>query len=149
MTRARQTAKIINRYFPHLQLLQSKLLRECTPPTWRKDISAEVPEALLLKCKIQLDEAFSIYFTPSPLIHQHDIIVCHGNVIRFFVAKILKVNPKSWLGMIISNCSLTVVRIFPDGKKRLVSFNDIGHIPPNMQTDTGAIYPTDDLKIPE
>ena len=48
LTRARQTARIINQDFPHLQLLQSKLLRECTPPTWREDISDEVPAPVLL-----------------------------------------------------------------------------------------------------
>lgn len=149
MTRARQTALIINQDFPHLQLLQSKLLRECTPPTWRKDISDEVPPPVLLKCKTTLDEAFSIYFTPSPLIDQHDIIVCHGNVIRYFVTKVLKINSMSWLGMIISNCSITMIKIYADGSKKLLSFNDVGHIPPNMQTATGYIYNTGDLTVPE
>lgn len=149
MTRARQTAMVINQDFPHLEHLQSKLLRECTPPSWRKDITDEVPAPLLLKCKTKLDEAFSTYFVPSPLIDQHDIIVCHGNVIRYFVTKVLKVDPKSWLGMIISNCSITVIQIYADNSKKLVSFNDVGHIPPNMQTDTGAIYRTGGLKIPK
>jgi len=149
MTRAKQTAMVINQNFPQLQLLQSKLLRECTPPAWRKDITDEVAAPILLKCKTKLDEAFTIYFAISPLINQHDIIVCHGNVIRYFVTKVLKVNHKSWLGMIISNCSITVIRIYSNGDKKLVSFNDVGHIPPNMQTDTGAIYNTGALKIPE
>lgn len=149
MTRARQTAMIINQNFPQLQLLQSKLLQECTPPTWRKDVSDEVPPPLLLECKTKLDEAFSIYFISSPIIDQHDIIVCHGNVIRYFVTKVLNVNYRSWLGMIISNCSLTIVRVYSDGDKRLVSFNDVGHIPPNMQTDTGGIYNTNALEVPE
>jgi len=43
MTRARQTAMIINQDFPKLELQQSRLLRECTPPTWREDIMVRVP----------------------------------------------------------------------------------------------------------
>ena len=38
MTRARQTAMIINQEFPELELKQNELISECTPPTWRKDI---------------------------------------------------------------------------------------------------------------
>ncbi|MCW8804106.1 MAG: histidine phosphatase family protein, partial [Ignavibacteriaceae bacterium] len=37
MTRARETAIVINEDFPKLKLQQSTLIRECTPPTWRKD----------------------------------------------------------------------------------------------------------------
>ena len=38
MTRGRQTAMIINQDFPDLELQQTRLIRECTPPTWREDI---------------------------------------------------------------------------------------------------------------
>src|SRR4030065_432577 len=41
MTRARQTAIVINEDFPELELQRSILIRECTPLTWRKDIIAE------------------------------------------------------------------------------------------------------------
>ena len=74
---------------------------------------------------------------------ENDIIVCHGNVIRYFVTKVLNVDTMSWLQMSIGNCSLTIIRMKPDGSMKLVSFNDVGHIPPNMQTETGG---NNDLK---
>jgi hypothetical protein len=40
MTRARQTAQVIHREFPRLELKPSELICECTPPTWRKDVMA-------------------------------------------------------------------------------------------------------------
>ena len=73
--------------------------------------------------------------------------MCHGNVIRYFVTKVLKVNTMAWLQMTIGNCSLTIVRIMPDGKMKLISFNDVGHIPPNLQTETGGDNKTKKLLL--
>jgi serine/threonine-protein phosphatase PGAM5 len=150
MTRARQTAMIINRDFPGLELQQTSLIRECTPPTWREDImEGEDPEEIQ-KCTDNLDTAFSKYFIPSPDEEdRNDIIVCHGNVIRYFVTKVLKVETMSWLQMTIGNCGLTVVRIKPDGSMKLVSFNDMGHIPPNLRTVLGFESKSKELVLPE
>lgn len=139
MTRARETAMVINQDFPELKLQQSTLIRECTPPTWRKDIMAEETESDLKICAKNLEIAFAEYFLPSPDGNdRNDIIVCHGNVIRYFVTKVLKADPMSWLQMSIGNCSLTIIRILPDGSMKLAAYDDMGHIPPNMQTETGG-----------
>ena len=139
MTRARQTAMVINEDFPDLNLEESDLIRECTPPTWRKDVMAGVDTVHRVECAENLEKAFKEFFIPSPDQNdRNDIIVCHGNVIRYFVTKVLKVNTMSWLQMTIGNCSLTVVRIKSDGTMKLVSFNDVGHIPTNLQTETGG-----------
>jgi serine/threonine-protein phosphatase PGAM5 len=150
MTRARQTAMIINQDFPELELVQTRLIRECTPPTWREDImEGETPEELE-NCTDNLDAAFSKYFIPSSDEEdQNDIIVCHGNVIRYFVTKVLKVETMSWLQMTTGNCGLAVIRIKPDGSMKLVSFNDMGHIPPNLRTVIGAENKSKELVLPE
>lgn len=139
MTRARQTAMIINYEFPKLELQMDSLIRECTPPTWRQDIMAVETKYDLEDCTSKLEAAFTKYFVPSPDDEDRNaVIVCHGNVIRYFVTKVLKVNTMAWLQMTISNCSLTIVRIMPDGAMKLISYNDVGHIPPNLQTETGG-----------
>ncbi len=150
MTRARQTAMIINQDFPELELQQTRLIRECTPPTWREDImDGEDPEELKI-CTDNLDAAFLKYFIPSPDEEdRNDIIVCHGNVIRYFVTKVLKVETMSWLQMTTGNCGLTAVRIKPDGSMKLVSFNDMGHIPPNLRTVIGFENKSKELVLPE
>jgi serine/threonine-protein phosphatase PGAM5 len=139
MTRARETAMVINEDFPQLKLQQSTLIRECTPPTWRKDIVADETESDLNMYVKNIEQAFKEYFTPSPDVKdRNDIFVCHGNVIRYFVTKAMKADPMSWLQMSIGNCSLTIIRILPDGSMKLAAYGDMGHIPPNMQTETGG-----------
>jgi len=147
MTRARQTALVIGEDFPNLELRKSELIRECTPATWREDIMADTSPDAVEACERNLDRAFLEYFVPSTDGDRHDIIVCHGNVIRYFVTKILAVDTKSWLGMAIGNCSLTIVRIKPDGSMKLLAYGDVGHLPPNMQT--GLYRNAKDLMQPE
>lgn len=149
MTRARQTAMILNQDFPELDLIQDSLISECTPPTLREDIMADETASELNKCKENIEKAFEKYFVTSPdEKDRHDIIVCHGNVIRYFVTKVLNVDTMSWLQMSITNCSLTMVRINPDGSMKLDTFSDYGHIPENMRTYTGGDNDLKELIIP-
>lgn len=139
MTRAKQTSQVINTDFPEIIFEQSDLIRECTPPTWREDVMAETNNAEVEECVNNLEQAFQKYFIPSPdEKDRNDIIVCHGNVIRYFVTKVLKVDTMSWLQMSISNCSLTIIRVLPNGNMKLDAFSDYGHIPENMRTFTGG-----------
>lgn len=149
MTRARQTAMIINESFPELTLNQSPSIAECTPPTWSKNVMEKTDSIEMYECVDKLEKAFKEYFIPSPdEKDRNDIIVCHGNVIRYFVTKVLKVDPLSWLQMSITNCSLTIIRITPNGKMKLDSFSDYGHIPENLRTFTGGENETKEIKVP-
>ncbi len=147
MRRARETAQVVADELPFLELQASPLLRECTPPTWRQDIMEEESPADLEACREQLDAAFGTFFTPSPDADRQEILVSHGNAIRYLVTRVLKVDPMSWLGMSIGNCSLTVVKVLSDGSMKLLSFSDVGHIPPGLQTRTAPGVPRD-LAVP-
>ena len=139
MTRARQTAAVIQSDLLGLELKQTRLICECTPPTWRKDVMMEVTAEERAECVGNIERFFREFFVPSPdTADRHDIVVCHGNVIRYMVAEVLRVDTMSWLQMSISNCSLTIVRILPDGTMKLDAFGDYGHIPENMRTYTGG-----------
>jgi serine/threonine-protein phosphatase PGAM5 len=139
MTRAMQTSLVITNDFPEILFEQSELIRECTPPTWREDVMAETNADEVEECVNNLEEAFQKYFIPSPDDKdRNEVIVCHGNVIRYFVTKVLKVDTMSWLQMSISNCSLTIIRVLPNGNMKLDAFSDYGHIPENMRTFTGG-----------
>jgi serine/threonine-protein phosphatase PGAM5 len=110
---------------------------------------ADETEADLQKCQENIEKAFEEYFIPSPDENdRHDLIVCHGNVIRYFVTKVLNVDSMSWLQMSITNCSLTIVRINPDGRMKLDTFSDYGHIPENMRTFTGGDNELKELILP-
>jgi serine/threonine-protein phosphatase PGAM5 len=149
MTRARQTAAIISSEFPGLELRQSPLIHECTPPTWRKDVMAAASAADKDGCVERIERFFREAFVPSPDANdRNDIVVCHGNVIRYLVTKVLRVDTLAWLQMSISNCSLTVVRIRGDGSMRLDAFGDYGHIPETMRTFTGGDDEPKALAVP-
>jgi serine/threonine-protein phosphatase PGAM5 len=149
MTRARQTAMVLQSEFPQLKLQQNKLIAECTPPTWRQDVMAEVTAAEAEECVKNIERFFKELFVPAPAAgDRNELVVCHGNIIRYLVAKALQVDTMSWLQMSISNCSLTVIRVMPDGKMKLDAFGDYSHIPENLRTYIGSDDEAKELVIP-
>ena len=138
MTRARQTGEIIAERFPGLELVLHRDIRECTPSTWRKDIMADLEPGEAAECEANLEAAWQRIFVPASDANEYDIVVCHGNVIRWFATRVLEVDPLAWLGMSIADCSLTVVQVRMDGSKKLIAFADSGHIPYSMTTYPGV-----------
>jgi len=132
--RARDTAAVIAGDFPgrHFEVVDD--LAECTPPTWRTKITAQGKPADLAACKAQFDRLFARYFKPATGHEQTDLMVCHGNVIRNMVVRALGVDPKAWLEMSVGNASITRIRIEADGKFKVISVGDVGHIPANLRT---------------
>lgn len=140
MTRARETAQLVAPRFAHLSLETHDDLRECTPTTRRVDIMEDLEAGEAEACEAQLAVAWERLARPaSGEQDEHDIVVCHGNVIRWFVCRALDVDPVAWLGMSIANCSVTVIQIRGDGSAKLVSFADSGHIPWEMTTYPGTV----------
>ena len=123
MTRARQTGEIIAASFPALELVLHRDIRECTPSTRREDIMADLEPGEAEECEANLEAAWSRIFLPvTGDGNEYDIVVCHGNVIRWFATRVLEVDPLAWLQMSIANCSLTVVQVHADGSKKLIAF---------------------------
>merc|ERR1719414_1318933 len=60
--------------------------------------------------------------------HEHVIIVCHMNVIRYFVARALQLPPEAWLRMRGNNCGITEIIVLPTGQVTLGTFADTGHL---------------------
>ena len=139
MTRARQTALVIGESFPRLAVEETRLLRECTPPSRRQEVMAGLEPGEPEACVEQLEEAFATLFVPSNEGERHEVLVCHGNVIRYLATRALGVDSEAWLGFGIGNCSVTVIRVNPDGSMKVLSFGDVGHIPPNLQTGWDAV----------
>jgi serine/threonine-protein phosphatase PGAM5 len=135
--RATQTAEIISEELD-MKVTVDSLIHECTPTTERADIMKTTTPAEVSLCEHHLEAAWRKYFEPTPNADTHDVLVCHGNVIRWCVAHALGMDPKDWLRMDIGNCSLTVIAVRPDGTTRLVMYSDVGHIPVNEQSWTGA-----------
>lgn len=127
LQRAKDTAAVMHETLSSVPVSQSPLLRECTPPLYEAvpaDAAAE-----RAACAEQLDQAFAEFFGAAKSAKRSDILVAHGNVIRYLVVKALKVDPRAWLGMSVAHASLTVIQVQPDGSVRVLAVGDSGHIP--------------------
>ncbi|GBM09354.1 Serine/threonine-protein phosphatase PGAM5, mitochondrial [Araneus ventricosus] len=89
MTRARETSDIIHKFFPDLPVENCDLLREGFPvqpePPGK---SWSVPDERYLKDGSRIEAAFRKHFhraDANQTADSYEIIVCHANVIRYFI----------------------------------------------------------------
>jgi serine/threonine-protein phosphatase PGAM5 len=141
MTRARETAAVIHETLTDIPMRQSTLLRECTPPMASANLAKELDLKEAVNCANRLGEAFKQYFVPTSGAARSDVLVCHGNVIRYFVTKALGVDTTAWSRMSVAHASVTVIQVTPDGEFRVLSVGDVGHLPPNLQSGTAGFDP--------
>jgi broad specificity phosphatase PhoE/lysophospholipase L1-like esterase len=132
MERAGQTAVIVRESLPDVEFRQSSDLSECTPPASRH-LDGDSPDEQAA-CANRLDRVFGERFAAPRTIDRNDLIVAHGNVIRYFVAKALSVDTHAWLGFSVGHASLTVIRVHANGTMSVLAVGDLGHIPPNLQS---------------
>jgi len=131
MTRAQQTTAVVHEQIADVSASASPLLSECTPPA---RMPLRDPPASLSACKERLDAAFAKFFTPAVGQNRNDILVCHGNVIRYLTTKALGVDGGSWVAMSVGHTSLTVIQVLGNDVFRIVSVGDIGHLPSTLQS---------------
>jgi serine/threonine-protein phosphatase PGAM5 len=134
MTRAQETAKVIIGDLDNAPIETVADLAECTPPTRRKEITAAMKPEELTDCAQQFDRLFAEHFTPAPDAPRQELMVCHGNVIRYLITKSLGVDTEAWLEMSLGHVSMTTIRIEADGRMKLIAAGDVGHVPPNLRT---------------
>lgn len=132
LARAKETAAVIHEMLTDVPLQQSADLNECTPPT-RTEAKGEAANDELA-CATILDSVFAGRFTPAAIVDKNDVIVAHGNVIRFLVTKALGVDTHAWLRFSVAHASLTIIRVHPNGTMSVIAVGDIGHMPPNLQS---------------
>ena len=135
-TRARETADEIGRVLG-MVAVEDSLIHECTPTPDRPEYSLYHTPEENARCDACVQAAWEKYARPSPEGNAHEVLVCHGNVIRWFVSKALGMDSTRWCTMEIANASLTVITVRDDGSTRLAVFSDVGHIPVEKQTWTG------------
>ena len=135
MTRAQQTARIVAADLPGGAKVETlAAIAECTPPSPRIAPGKDDSEEDMAACAARLDQVFAEHFKPALGQPRAELLVCHGNVIRYLVTKALHVDPKAWLEMSVGHVSLSTIRVFPDGTMQLIAAGDVGHLPPNLQT---------------
>lgn len=73
------------------------------------------------------DDNQDLMLKPHPQ-HEFEIIVCHANVIRYFLCRALQIPPETWLRLCTFNCSLTYLTVRPTGTVSCRMLGDIGHL---------------------
>ncbi|MEW6367837.1 MAG: histidine phosphatase family protein [Acidobacteriota bacterium] len=147
LTRALETARVVAADLPGAKIEILPDLEECTPPTWRIEVVADSSPEEMAACAQRLDRLFARLFIPAQGSERRELLVCHGDVIRYLVTKALRVDTKAWLEMSVRHASLTVVRVEPDGRFKVITIGDTGHLPPSLLSGaTGD--PERDLAVP-
>uniref|UniRef100_A0A182Q424 Serine/threonine-protein phosphatase PGAM5, mitochondrial n=1 Tax=Anopheles farauti TaxID=69004 RepID=A0A182Q424_9DIPT len=137
MTRAQETAEIIGKSLSHLKLVDCPLLEEGSPIPPEPPVGHWRPEASFFQDGARIESAFRKYFyraDPSQKSDSYTIIVCHANVIRYFVCRALQYPAEGWLRISLGHASLSWVSIYPDGRVSLRVLGDCGHMPKECLT---------------
>ncbi|KAM3868507.1 serine/threonine-protein phosphatase PGAM5, mitochondrial [Diretmus argenteus] len=140
MARATETANIISAHLPGVELLSCDLLREGAPIEPVPPVTHWKPDAVQYhEDGARIEAAFRRYIHRADAKQKEDsyeIIVCHANVIRYFVCRALQFPPEGWLRMGLNNGSITWLTIRPSGRVALRTLGDSGFMPPDKLTRT-------------
>jgi probable phosphoglycerate mutase len=142
--RAAQTAEAVAEHLPGVPLHPSALLQECVPVVpdrarltpGQAGVFDRLSSEQLAAGPAQAAAALQAYAGPVAE-DRRELIIGHGNLINWFVARALDAPDHAWLRMLDYNCALTVIMYSPD-RTRLISYNDMGHLPPSIR---GTDYP--------
>lgn len=80
----------------------------------------------------RIEAGFREHFHRAEVSQKNDsytLLVCHANVIRYFVCRALQFPPEAWLRISLHHASITWISIYPSGRVILRLLGDCGHIP--------------------
>lgn len=134
MVRAVQTAAAIGARLPDVPVeLEPDLAegRPCVPQPSRS--ARRWGAAQVAADGVRIERAFRRLVrraSESAVRDEYVVVVCHANVIRYFVCRALQLPPEAWLRMSLPHCSLTTLCVYPAGRVSMQGFGDAGHLAP-------------------
>ncbi|EKX48942.1 hypothetical protein GUITHDRAFT_162358 [Guillardia theta CCMP2712] len=139
MTRAKQTMEILLEKLPKdIPLTTMKELREGRPCQPIPPSSSGLFQKSTVEADgARIDKAFNQIFYRAPVEQEHhsyEVVVCHANVIRYFVCKALQIPTEAWLRMSLPHCSITMIAIHPSGSVSLRTLGNTHYLPPSLIT---------------
>lgn len=136
LPRAMETAHIIAGAFEDVEPACSQRLWECIPsvPAEFAEHFSEVSADDIAQGRARAAKVYEHYFHPADSEDVQEIVVAHGNLIRYLVCRALHVTVDAWLYMYTHHCGVTEFIVRSDGSVRLVSYNDVGHLPARLVT---------------
>uniref|UniRef100_A0A7G3AY73 Serine/threonine-protein phosphatase PGAM5, mitochondrial n=1 Tax=Lutzomyia longipalpis TaxID=7200 RepID=A0A7G3AY73_LUTLO len=138
LLRAQETGSIISTSLPQVPVENCSLLEEGAPIPPEPPIGHWKPEKhQFFQDGARIEAAFRKYFhraSPEQTKDSYTLLVCHANVIRYFVCRALQFPPEAWLRISLNHASVTWISILPSGRVLLRGLGDSGHIPPEYVT---------------
>ncbi|HKZ70434.1 MAG TPA: histidine phosphatase family protein [Anaerolineales bacterium] len=136
LRRAAETAAVISEHLPKVPVRVSPLLRECVPgwPIHVRHYYQKVPRTQIEQERKRAEQALAKFFRPTRGPNRREILVAHGNIIRYLVLSVLGHPPKMWTNIDFHNAALSEVHIFPTGERILLRLGDNSHIPQRWLT---------------
>lgn len=146
MTRATETAQIIAQVRGGEEAVYvDDILREVVPtvpPELEATIELWVAQgkpfgpADIARQRANADKAFETYCTPDDDEEDIvDIIVCHGNLIRYLLCRALEIDTDAWVHFETYNCGITTLLV-TSSMTRLVAANQFLHLPESLRTES-------------
>jgi serine/threonine-protein phosphatase PGAM5 len=129
--RARETAEIISNEFPKIVVRPSNLLWELPN---LGPVDDDVWQNVFAKGKQRGERAFIKYVRPTRQRQRIEILISHGNLVRYFACRVLGIEPESWSSLGTSHCGITQLRITRQNNARIMSYNETGHLPARLRS---------------
>lgn len=130
LPRAKETAEIIAPSLDHAKVRAAGVLRE---GMYSKIKGYEVPASEREADRKRADAAWARFFRTSRT-DRLEIVVCHGNLIRYLVCRALRTPILRWTRMNSSHCAMTRILVRDTGAVRVVSYNETAHLPRHLVT---------------
>ncbi len=137
LRRADETVDLIAAYHPTVTIEKTMELWESVPaiPATLQNLVKDMPPEKIAAEQQRIAAAFARFFAPvSGVEDEQDLIVCHGNLIRYFVCRVLEAPLEMWVNLEIANCGITRIEVRPNGRLVLVTHNEQQHIPNKYRT---------------
>lgn len=128
--RATETALIVSGVLDVDSLTQTALLREIVPTRVN---GQRVPLRVRSHARDAVERVASAFMKPVRAT-RHDLIVCHGNLIRALVCHILQTPKTVWVQLATYHCALTTIAIMPGGRRTLVRYGESGYLKDSLLT---------------
>jgi serine/threonine-protein phosphatase PGAM5 len=130
LPRARETAEIIGKQVTRSKPRHAAVLRE---GMYTKVKGYDVPASERQQDRARAALVWEKFFRTSRS-DRLEIIVCHGNLIRYLVCRALHVSIARWTRMNSNHCGLTRILVRDTGAIRVVSYNETAHLPAKLVT---------------
>ncbi|VWU50651.1 phosphoglucomutase-2 [Hepatocystis sp. ex Piliocolobus tephrosceles] len=131
LIRAKETAQIVSNYFPDATLINDPNLNEGVPflpdPLYS---NSKFDSNKIKRDNKRINKAYETYFyQPSGDEDEYQLIICHGNVIRYFLCRALQLPLFAWLRFSSYNCGITWLVLDDEGSVILREFGSVSHLP--------------------